>query len=116
LQLTGPAAAAVPAAEAAPDFVPVLAVVLAADFVLSMPPCPWHAPRPPCSAVVPSLQVTGPTLTSEVAAKAGVADIAPSNTAAPITSLRLREFMEPSLQDERTIAKTPRIAQSPRCR
>jgi hypothetical protein len=36
------------------------ALPLEAD--LSTPPCPLQAPRPPCAAVVPSLQVTGPLL------------------------------------------------------
>src|SRR6516164_3305980 len=37
----------------------------AEDLVLSTPPCPWHAPRPPFD-VVPSLQVT---VVSEAAAE-----------------------------------------------
>lgn len=54
--VVAPAAGAIVVAE--PPVVAAGAAAALADLLI--PPCPLHAPRPPCGEVVPSLHVTGP--------------------------------------------------------
>jgi hypothetical protein len=84
-------AAGLAGAEAAAPADP--AVALPADADLSTPPCPLHAPRPPCAAVVPSLQATGPALLSCAVETAGATAIAATNTAPHIKALSFATFM-----------------------
>jgi hypothetical protein len=53
------AAGAAAGAEAGVGALPAPALLLV-EADLFTPPCPLHAPRPPCGEVVPSLHTTGP--------------------------------------------------------
>src|SRR4029077_445570 len=75
------------AARAAP------ALALLADADLLTPPCPLHAPRPPCAAVVPSLHATGFALLSCAVETAGAAIMAATHIAPHITVLSFAIFM-----------------------
>jgi hypothetical protein len=73
----------------------------AAPADLSTPPCPLHAPRPPCAAVVPSLHVTGAALLPCAVETAGATIIAATSIAPPIKALSFVRVMCCSPQGDR---------------
>jgi FAD:protein FMN transferase len=118
-------AAGAEAEAAPPDVVPPLAVP-AADFDLSMPPCPLQAPRPPWGEGLPSLQVTGVSLVPCAAAGAPARISAALRSALHIRSgyVRLFIFYPPLVSDRVSDAAEYRNPQAcdisepraPRCR
>src|ERR1700724_3589495 len=85
----------------------------AAPADLSIPPCPLHAPRPPCTAVVPSLHATGPAPLPCAVETAGATIIATPNSAPHIRALSFATFMCCSPSRRPPVSAAGRIPQSP---